>query len=137
MKVFNLSCDVDHTFEGWFNSAEEFDRQLASSLLRCPVCDSDHVRRLPAAARLNLSGSEPLTASPLDPALRARIDAIIAGTEDVGERFAEEARRIHYLEVKARGIRGTATFDERQELAEEGIEVLTLPLPLSRKVPLQ
>jgi hypothetical protein len=137
MKVFNLSCDVDHTFEGWFSSAAEFDRQLGLSLLRCPFCDSDLVRRLPAAARLNLSGPGPAPATPPDTALRASIDAIIAGTEDVGEQFAEEARRIHYLETKARGIRGTATFDERQALADEGIEVLTLPIPISRKQPLQ
>lgn len=136
MKVFNLSCDVDHAFEGWFASAAEFGRQLDSHLLRCPVCDSVNVRRLPAATRLNLSGPETPAMTP-GKALLETIDAIIAGTEDVGERFAEEARRIHYFEVKARGIRGTATQEERHALAEEGIEVLTLPLPVSRKQPLQ
>jgi hypothetical protein len=62
---------------------------------------------------------------------------VIAQTEDVGERFAEEARRIHYGEVASRGIRGQATPEQRAELIDEGIEVVALPLPRALDGPLQ
>jgi len=138
MKVFNLSCDVDHTFEGWFSSAAEFGRQLEAHLLRCPVCDSTEVRRLPAATRLNLGAPAELAArSQPAAALADVIDVLIANSEDVGEQFAEEARRIHYLETKARSIRGIATVEERAQLAEEGIDVLTLPIATASKRTLQ
>jgi hypothetical protein len=137
MKVFNLSCDLDHAFEGWFASREEFDRQLAAGLVECPVCGSRTTEKLPSAPRLNISGAhepapvkEPV-ALPNEAAMRAMLAQmarhIIANTEDVGERFPEEARRIHYEEAPKRSIRGLASKDEADALEDEGIDVMSLP----------
>jgi hypothetical protein len=146
MKVFNLRCDQDHAFEGWFASGHEFDRQSASGLVECPVCLSHDVHKLPSAPRLNLGNAqapaakEPV-AMPNDDAMRAAAlqlaRAIVANSEDVGERFPEEARRIHYDEAPKRSIRGVASKDEAAELADEGIEVMPLPLAHLLKNPLQ
>jgi hypothetical protein len=150
MKVFNLACEHDHRFEGWFGSAEDYDSQLARGLIECPVCAATSIRKMPAAPRLNLSGaSEPPAkpkaapaGMPLDPravqALFMKMARnIVENTEDVGERFAEEARRIHYNESPERGIRGVASPDEARELADEGIEVFSFPLPPVLKEPVQ
>jgi hypothetical protein len=155
MKVFNLSCEHDHRFEGWFGSAGDFDVQLEGGLLECPVCGSRQVRKLPSAPRLNLSGATAATAVPAVAASPAsegapapspvqvqemmmRVARFLAqNTEDVGERFAEEARRIHYREAPERGIRGIATRDEARELGEEGIDVFAFPIPSLAKEPLQ
>ncbi|MFZ4758730.1 MAG: DUF1178 family protein [Burkholderiaceae bacterium] len=157
MKVFNLACEHDHRFEGWFGSADDYDAQLARGLLECPMCANRSIRKLPAAPRLNLSGATEsqgsrsgraieqapgAPATPPDPrAVQAMFmkmaRAVIANTEDVGERFAEEARRIHYQEAPERGIRGVASPAQARELAEEGIEVFSLPIPDALKEPVQ
>jgi len=133
MKVFDLTCDSGHRFEGWFASAERFAEQSAASAVRCPLCDSSAVQRAPSAPRLNLHGDAthdgPTTTEPPVATVFERLRRVIASTENVGPRFAEEARRIHYQETPARPIRGTATDRERRELDEEGIETLSFPLP--------
>jgi hypothetical protein len=154
MKVFNLACEHDHRFEGWFGSAQAFDDQLGRGLVECPMCASKSVRKLPSAPRLNLSSShEPApAAAPVD---RGQIAAamptaqqlqsmwtkiarhLAENTEDVGERFAEEARRIHHRDSPNRGIRGVATREEAAELSEEGIEVFSFPRPKGSNEPLQ
>ena len=157
MKVFNLACEHDHRFEGWFGSADDYDAQLARGLLECPMCANRTIRKLPAAPRLNLSGATDAPAprqrgaddlangvpatSPDPRAVQAMFmkmaRAVIANTEDVGERFAEEARRIHYREAPERGIRGLASKAEAQALEEEGINVMPLPFGHLLKDPLQ
>jgi hypothetical protein len=150
MKVFNLACEHDHRFEGWFGSADDFDTQLANGLLECPMCASRDIRKMPAAPRLNLANppepSRPaeMAEQPKQPtpqqvqAMMVRMARhLIENTEDVGTRFAEEARKIHYREAPERGIRGVATRDEAQELSDEGIEVVAFPLPALAKEPLQ
>lgn len=147
MKVLNLQCDAGHGFEGWFGSEGDFQSQLARELLSCPLCGSAQVRKLPSAPRLNLGASEapapppakPVTNRPqeLHAAWLQAVRELVERTEDVGERFAEEARRIHYGEAQERGIRGHATPDQTQALREEGIEVMTLPLPAALKGPVQ
>ncbi len=154
MKVFDLACEHEHRFEGWFGSAEDYDAQLARGLVECPVCTSKAIRKLLAAPRLNLSGASdrppqparepgaPTAAGAPDPrALQAMFmkmaRALVRDTEDVGERFAEEARKIHYREAPERGIRGVASADEARELAEEGIEVFAFPIPAALKEPVQ
>ena len=150
MKVYNLTCSHNHRFEGWFSSEEDFTRQSDQRMVECPVCNDRSVKRLPSAPRLNLSGASeptgqaqvPAPAQP-DPAeqISARwmevARAIVANTEDVGEKFAEEARRIHYKETPNRGIRGVATPAEREALSEEGIEVMQFPFPAAVKHTLQ
>jgi hypothetical protein len=133
MKVFNLTCDLDHSFEGWFASHEEFDRQLAAGLVECPVCGTRSVQKMLSAPRLNISGAqEPARAvKPNEAAMRAMLAQmarhILANTEDVGERFPEEARRIHYEEAPRRSIRGVASKDEADALEDEGIDVMQVP----------
>jgi hypothetical protein len=140
MKVYDLSCDVGHRFEGWFASEENFSSQSDQGLIACPICDSKLVTRLPAAPRLNLNargGNLPAVQDDIQRVLLEAIRKLVAGTEDVGTRFAEEARRIHYHEAPQRGIRGIATTEEQEALAEEGIDVIALPIPEAFKQPLQ
>ena len=147
MKVFNLSCDNEHPFEGWFASADEFDRQLEVKLVECPVCGSHAVRKLLSAPRLNLGAEAPETsakqavAMPNDATMQAMLlqmaRHIHANTEDVGERFPEEARRIHYEEAPKRSIRGLASRDDAAQLADEGIEVMPVPFGSLLKNPVQ
>jgi len=149
MKVLNLRCSNGHGFEGWFGSDDDYMDQNGRGLVECPMCGDRVVSRLPSAPRLNLSGArEPQAAAgnqPAQPAQAADLQAawlnhvrqVMANTEDVGERFPEEARRIHYGEVEQRGIRGEASPEERRALHDEGIEVVALPLPRALKGPVQ
>ena len=148
MKVLDLVCAHEHRFEGWFASDDDEASQRERGLLVCPLCGDADVRRLPSAPRLNLgAAAPPRAAEPQTLALPAPDDLqaqwlravrqMIAHTEDGGERFAVEARRIHYGEVAQRGIRGQATPDDAEALREEGIEVMSLPLPPALKGPLQ
>lgn len=144
MKVLNLRCANGHGFEGWFASEDDFLDQNGRGLVECPMCADRVVSRMPSAPRLNLSGAREPEAT-LSPPAEADLQAMwmkvvrhaIETTDDVGERFAEEARRIHYGEVEARGIRGQATPDERAALRDEGIEVMSLPMPAGLKGPVQ
>jgi hypothetical protein len=134
VKVFDLCCDADHLFEGWFASQEDFDAQLQARKVGCPLCGSVLINRRPSAARLNLgsAAADPIAAAMPEPAqlqsalVRAALQ-IIKNTEDVGERFAQEARRIHYREAPERGIRGVATRAEAQALEQEGVRILAFP----------
>ncbi|AKM33039.1 hypothetical protein AB870_19840 [Pandoraea faecigallinarum] len=170
MKVFDLRCAHEHTFEGWFGSEDDFLSQQQRALVTCPVCGDAGVVRLPSAPRLNLSGAK--DASPPQSALSSASSAVpspasasaaragvppavlearremqalwmkavrhvMANTEDVGNHFAEEARKIHYKEAPERNIRGIATPQETAELAEEGIDVMMLPVPAAAKETLQ
>ena len=143
MKVLNLRCANGHGFEGWFASDDEFMDQNGRGLIECPLCSDRVVTRLPSAPRLNLSGArEPAAQAPtqsadLQAAWLAAARKLLSETEDVGERFADEARRIHYGEVEQRGIRGQASAEEREALREEGIQTFALPLPAALKDPLQ
>jgi hypothetical protein len=145
MKVLDLQCPHDHRFEGWFASADDFESQLSRKLVECPICGATEVSRLPSAPRLNLSGA---TSAPNDKAAAANVGEIQAHvmralrevlekTENVGDRFAEEARRIHYNEAPARSIRGVTTPEDARALVEEGIDVMPLPVPAALKEPLQ
>jgi hypothetical protein len=155
MKVLDLRCANGHGFEGWFASEDDFLDQNGRGLIECPLCSDRVVSRLPSAPRLNLSGARaPAPDSPVAPAsgdappdvqsqpdLQAlwmqAVRHALANTVDVGERFAEEARRMHYGEADTRGIRGVTSRDERDALREEGIEVMSLPIPAALKGPVQ
>ena len=157
MKVLDLHCEHDHVFEGWFASEDDFQSQLASGLLTCPICSSQSIEKKLSAPRLNLGASEPSIAplpaqapadagnldlaqvnpQQLQAAWIKAVKEVMSQTEDVGERFAEEARKIHYGESESRGIRGQASRDEAQALEEEGIQIVALPLPAALKGPLQ
>jgi hypothetical protein len=137
MKVLNLGCTQGHGFEGWFAGDDEFVAQSGRGLLECPLCGDKNIHRMPTAPRLNLAANrdpEPV-APPVDrhAAWLQAARHLIANTVDVGARFPEEARRIHYGERPARGIRGQATPEERAALQEEGIETQAFPLPIALK----
>jgi len=121
MKVLNLACSAGHDFEGWFGSEDDFATQQAGGLLECPVCGSPDVHKRLSAPRLNLAPKKS-HAQALQ-ALRELVDT----AEDVGDRFAHEARKIHRGEAPVRGIRGKASMDEALSLVEEGVPVLPLP----------
>lgn len=146
MIIFDLSCDNDHKFEGWFRSADDFDQQLQTRLITCPQCDSHVVQRIPSAVAIashpanraipsKAADSSTAGSTALMPVgvqamalYRQLVQAIVANSEDVGRSFAEEARKIHYNEAPERAIRGEATPDECDELREEGIQILHLPV---------
>ena len=137
MIIFDLTCDLGHTFEGWFQSSENFEDQLAQELISCPHCGATEVRRVPSAVHVAKNGapSADIKAKPAGASSEEMISllgqvlsSIIASTEDVGKGFAEEARRIHYLESPERAIRGEASLEEFESLRDEGIEVMMLPV---------
>jgi hypothetical protein len=149
MKVLNLRCAHDHAFEGWFASEDDYLSQHGRGLIECPMCGDKAIAKLPSAPRLNVSGarepSAPASSASGQPAQEATLQSIwlravqhvMATTVDVGERFAEEARRIHYGETEERAIRGKASPEDAQALQDEGIEVMALPLPAAAKGGLQ
>jgi hypothetical protein len=160
MKVLDLRCGAGHAFEGWFASDGDFQSQRERGLLDCPLCGNADVAKLPSAPRLNLSGArapaperpradaEAPPAAPAPAPIMAvhgnavsrfveAVSELLQNTEDVGTRFAEEARRIHYGETEQKAIRGQTTPEERTALAEEGIEVFTLPIGLPPKSSMQ
>jgi hypothetical protein len=161
MKVLDLQCAHTHAFEGWFASEEDFQGQLARGLVECPLCgDRDIVKKL-SAPRLNLAtarGDKPSEQAVSVPAAQAptnpvpqevaslapqqlqaawlqMVQHVMANSEDVGEKFADEARKIHYGESQERNIRGQASREETEALQEEGIAVMPLPMPAALKGP--
>ncbi len=141
MIVFELICPKDHRFEGWFSSAEDFDGQQGRGLLSCPSCGHAGIRKLPTA-KIRRSEHEPATQSvgrgrpgqmPVatmpQVTLSQLIDYVMANTEDVGQNFATEARRIFREEAPHRNIRGVASLEETEALVDEGVPVMPLPLP--------
>ncbi len=148
MIVYDLGCTHGHRFEGWFASADDFARQNEALLVRCPVCDDNKVAVLPMAkVRVARHGgavadtpSQSLEADTvgfdagkgLSPEIIHKLREIVRATENVGRRFPEEARRIHYEEAPARPIRGQASQDEAESLRDEGIEFTPLPPFLTR-----
>jgi len=138
--VLNLCCDHEHLFEGWFGSAAAFETQRERGQIICPVCGSASISRRPTAPYVN-TGSMPPAAPPPRPsppsATTRQTDAVATvvamlrrfgkESEDVGERFVEEARRIHYGDSEARNIKGKASSDDIGELIDEGIMVLPVP----------
>jgi len=153
MKVLDLQCAQHHGFEGWFGSEDDFTSQLRRGLVTCPMCGDTSITKKLSAPRLNLGhhNRPPAEAQPprqdvvatndthtaLQAAWLGMARRILASTDDVGDQFAEEARKIHYGEVPHRGIRGKASQAESEALADEGIEVMQLALPDVLKGPLQ
>jgi hypothetical protein len=153
MIVFDLLCGEGHRFEGWFGSAADFAAQKERHQLACPSCGNAQVERVPSASRVNLGAPEPKPAGkgtpPQGPGAPQRtpemegkdpfaiaqmlysrmLDELLTRTQDVGNDFPAEARRIFYEEAPARAIRGVASAQEHEELVDEGIPVARLPLP--------
>lgn len=138
MIIFDLQCANEHRFEGWFKNAAEYKNQLASSMIHCPLCGTEQVAKVPTASHLNLGKTveqKPQAAQTEQAILSQDADAFLyklhehvkQNFEDVGDKFAAEAKRIHHGETEERNIRGNATKDEVAELNDEGIMAFPLP----------
>ena len=133
---YELSCDNGHTFEGWFGSADDFDRQQKMALVSCPTCGSAHVAKRLMAPSVSTARKKEKRQEMVMQAgqkemmnkLREIVTTIRANSEDVGERFPEEARKIHYGETEQRGLIGKASATEVRDLLDEGIEIAPLPV---------
>src|SRR5258706_1653099 len=145
MIVFNLHCKEGHRFEGWFGSAKDFAAQKKRGLLSCPTCGDATIERGLSAPRLNMGAVEPrqpqLPAVQKTPDMEGKdafavaqmlysrmLDEILTKSEDVGDKFPEEARKIYYQEAPGRAIRGQATREEHDDLVDEGIPVARFPV---------
>lgn len=147
---YALHCEKAHAFESWFPSSDSYEAQRKGGFVACPVCGSTRVDKALMAPQLarkdRREAPMPLPAppvptpvpgpvakvSPLEQELRAKIrelrEHVVKNADPVGDRFAEEARKIHYGETEHRSIYGQATPEEAHELAEEGIEFHALPV---------
>src|SRR5579864_2824253 len=134
MILFKLRCAAEHEFEGWFRDGATYQRQAARGEIACPQCGDTRIEKAPMAPRVARQERAVPTA-PATPASPAQLRQMLqtlrrhveSHCENVGDRFAEEARRIHRGEAEARGIYGDATADEAQALADDGIEVAQIP----------
>lgn len=138
MIVLNLVCSQEHRFDGWFASAEAFEDQQKRGLVACPFCNDGEIARLPSGPRVICSAparesAEQETVTAVQAQLREAIRAYVRSSENVGDQFPEEARKIHYKEAPARNIRGVATIEQTRDLLEEGIVVVPLISPPSEE----
>ena len=133
---YGLVCERRHEFESWFRDSAVCDDQLRSGALECPVCGSAQIEKqlMAPALRNSREVARQRVAAPGDARQKKLLEAmrqlrrkVEDSAEYVGERFSEEARRIHYQEAAERGIYGEATLEEAKALAEEGIEAYPLP----------
>ncbi len=135
MISFNLVCKNDHEFEGWFPNSTKFEEQRKKKRVECPVCGSRSVQKALSAPNIATGESRDnarrekmlKVASDHKAALSKMRDFVKDNCEDVGNEFAEEARKIHYGESEERGIYGQSTQEEVEELADEGIPVAPIP----------
>ncbi len=135
MIKYQLKCGAGCSFEGWFRSSDDFELQAADATLACPFCGSLAVERAimaPAvvggAAGRRTERLAEMRETMTQAAQRAR-DYVEKNFDYVGERFPEEARKIHYGEVKERSIYGEATGGEVKELVKEGVTIAPMPAP--------
>jgi hypothetical protein len=138
MILYDLTCPDDHRFESWFRNSGAVEKLIKAKQVACPVCGSTKVQKAPMAPRIAKSGDDAPRAPSENTELAAAMEkAAAAFTElrtvieknfdNVGDKFPEEARRIHYGEAKKRGIYGDATPEDTKSLREEGIEVHAIP----------
>lgn len=139
MLVVDLQCDQGHVFEGWFASADDLSSQRSRGLLSCPMCGARDVSRRPSATRLNVSSSQRTgqTMEALQAMYLQAVRHVLQHTEDVGEKFVQEVRDMHRGDAPQRAVRGQAAQDEVAELREEGIDVVSMPIPKGLEGPLQ
>ncbi|MFM5925289.1 MAG: DUF1178 family protein [Novosphingobium sp.] len=146
MIVFDLHCDADHRFEGWFASSEDFAQQQHRGLVQCPQCGSAAVAKAPMAPAVPRKGNQMPTSAPSVPlaggelagnagaalAKLARMQAeALKQSRWVGGDFAEASRKMHYGERPAETIHGQASLEQAKDLIDEGIAILPLPFPVA------
>ncbi|MCO5158692.1 MAG: DUF1178 family protein [Aquamicrobium sp.] len=131
---FSLSCDKDHAFDGWFRNGDDFDAQKKRGLVSCPVCQSVKVEKALMAPSVSTGRKRETMALAMGEEQRKALAKLKAMAEEarknadyVGDKFAEEARRIHFGEVEPRGIYGEATTEEARGLLDDGVDFVPLP----------
>jgi hypothetical protein len=143
MVIYNLLCKKNHNFEGWFPSFEEYQKQAEQNLISCPTCGTTKVEKVPHACAVHVKKEQPAppaktpSRTPPAPPSPAEFKEMLLKVhhyvkqnfEDVGPRFADEARQIHRGKAEERPIHGTATATEAAELADEGVPHVVLPKP--------
>jgi hypothetical protein len=132
---FSLVCDSAHEFEGWFRSNDDFDAQLKRGFLDCPTCGSTKVEKALMAPAVSTGRNRETIALAMGEEqkkalaqLKAMTEKIRENADYVGDKFAEEARKIHFGETDPRGIYGEATLDEAKSLAEDGVSFMPIPV---------
>ncbi len=132
---FSLACDRGHDFEAWFRNNEDFDTQQKRGFVECPQCGSSKVSKALMAPAVSTSRRQAKIALAMGEAqkqamaeLKALTQKMRENAENVGDKFAEEARKIHFGEVEARGIYGEATPEEAKSLAEDGVSFMPIPV---------
>ncbi|PSJ54915.1 DUF1178 family protein [Pseudaminobacter soli (ex Li et al. 2025)] len=135
MISFSLTCDNAHEFEGWFRSNDDFEAQKKRKLVDCPVCGSHKVEKALMAPAVSTGRKQEKIALAVNAQqrealaqLKALSEKIRENSDYVGDKFAEEARKIHFGETEARGIYGEATPDEAKSLADDGVDFMPLPV---------
>jgi hypothetical protein len=137
---YDLVCESGHIFDGWFRDSATYDEQAAAGEVACPNCGTTAIEKqimapaIPVKSNRKADKPQRMLGGSADPKTAALLEAVkklrehvAANAEYVGDKFAEEARRIHYEETEARGIYGEATLGEAESLLEEGIAVHPLP----------
>jgi len=132
---FSLHCEEAHEFEGWFRSNDDYDTQRKRGFVECPACGSNKVSKALMAPAISTSRKQEKMALAMGAEqkrmmseLRALTDKMKEGAENVGDKFAEEARKIHFGETEQRGIYGEASPDEVKGLAEDGVPFMPIPV---------
>ena len=132
---FSLICDHDHEFEAWFRSNDDFDRQKKRGFVDCPTCGSTKVQKALMAPAVSTGRKQEKIALAMNEMqkkamaeMKALSEKIRENADYVGDKFAEEARKIHFGETEARGIYGEATLDEAKSLAEDGVGFMPIPV---------
>ncbi|CAN7701493.1 DUF1178 family protein [Mesorhizobium caraganae] len=131
---FALICEHEHEFEGWFRSNDDFDTQKKRGFVDCPNCGSHKVQKALMAPAVSTARKQETIALAMGEAqkqalaqLKAMAEKVRENADYVGDKFAEEARKIHFGESDPRGIYGEATLDEAKSLAEDGVEFMPIP----------
>ncbi len=131
MIKYNLACECGNSFESWFSSSSEFDSLLKKKMIKCIYCESSSVKKTLMAPRLTRKSNQILKKTKLEKNIKKQLrnfkKYIEKNCENVGEKFSQEARSIHYDKKTSKGIYGKATPEETSELIEEGIDVCTVP----------
>ena len=134
MIQYSLQCSKGHSYDAWFKNADAYDQQQARGIVSCAVCGDGAVEKAPMAPAVARTDGEKVSLSSgsaearrFRELLRAYRQKVVSEADYVGDKFAEEARKIHFEETEARGIYGEATRDEVIALADDGIEFMPLP----------
>ncbi|MGN6410723.1 MAG: DUF1178 family protein [Nitrobacter sp.] len=138
---YTLRCDRGHSFESWFQSSSTYDSQVKRKLVTCAVCGSAKVEKAIMAPRI-VGAKKRGSQAPADPSISAMMaeerdlraelkqlhDHLVKNADDVGARFPNEARKMHYGDIEPRPIYGEASPEETRSLIEEGVAVGSLPV---------